>query len=53
MNDDSEDEKPPALDVSLAEAEHILMDYIAMLPKGDILTAGHKADGLIDVNRKD
>jgi len=53
LNEDSEEEKPPALDASLIEAEHILVDYIAMLPKGDVLTAGHKPEGLLDVNRKD
>jgi hypothetical protein len=51
--EDSEDEKPPMVDATLAEAEHILADYISVLPKGDILAAGHKPDSLLDLNRKD
>ena len=51
LNDDTEDEKPPAMDVSLVEAEHILVDYISLLPKGDVLTAGGQSAA--DLNRKD
>ncbi len=50
LNDDSDGEKPPVPDVSLLEAEHILMDYIAMLAKANVLAAGQPA---LDVNRKD
>jgi carboxyl-terminal processing protease len=39
--DDVEGEKPSATDAPLAEAEHILVDYLSVLPKGDLVTAGH------------
>jgi carboxyl-terminal processing protease len=39
--DDAEAEKPAATDAPLAEAEHILVDYLSVLPKGDLVTAGH------------
>ncbi len=41
--DDSEDaldEKPPAQDAALDESEHILADYVGMLPKGNLVTTG-------------
>jgi carboxyl-terminal processing protease len=50
---DPDEVKAPPVDASLIEAERILVDYIAMLPKGDILTAGNKAEGILDLNRKD
>lgn len=34
-------DKPPAPDETLAEAEHILVDYLSVLPKGDLVTIGH------------
>jgi carboxyl-terminal processing protease len=39
--DEMEEEKPPAPDAPLAEAEHILVDYLSVLPKGNLVTAGH------------
>jgi carboxyl-terminal processing protease len=39
--DDAEAEKPPAPDEPLVEAEHILIDYLSVLPKGNLVTAGH------------
>ena len=44
--DDSldEGEHPPAPDEPLVEAEHILMDYLSLLPKGNVVTAGHESD---------
>ena len=42
--DDSEDpaEPPsPATDAPLSEAEHILLDYLSLLPKGNLVTTGH------------
>jgi len=36
---DDEEEKPPAFDASLAEAEHILMDYISMFPRVNVAVA--------------
>jgi hypothetical protein len=35
-----DEEKPPAVDALLAETEHILVDYMSLLPKDGILTAG-------------
>jgi carboxyl-terminal processing protease len=35
-----EAEKPAAPDAPLAEAEHILVDYLSVLPKGNLVTAG-------------
>jgi len=49
-NDDAEEEKPAPLDVSLSEAEHILVDYIALLAKGNVLAAGQPP---LELNRKD
>jgi carboxyl-terminal processing protease len=31
----------PATDATLTEAEHILQDYLSLLPKGNLLSAGH------------
>jgi carboxyl-terminal processing protease len=31
----------PATDPPLSEAEHILVDYLSLLPKGNLATAGH------------
>ncbi|MGO8930597.1 MAG: carboxy terminal-processing peptidase [Limisphaerales bacterium] len=39
--DDAEAEKPPAPDETLVETEHILVDYLSVLPKGNLVTAGH------------
>lgn len=36
---EEDEEKPPAFDTWLAEAEHILMDYISMLPKVNVAAA--------------
>jgi carboxyl-terminal processing protease len=41
ISDEAEAEKPAAPDAPLAEAEHILIDYLSVLPKGDLVTAGH------------
>ncbi len=38
--DDADEEKPPAVDAPLAEAEHILVDYLGMLPKGNLVSMG-------------
>jgi carboxyl-terminal processing protease len=35
-----DEEKPPAVDVPLEEAEHILVDYISVLPKESAMTGG-------------
>jgi len=39
--DDAEAEKPPVTDAPLVEAEHILVDYLSVLPKGNLVTVGH------------
>jgi carboxyl-terminal processing protease len=36
-----EDEKLPPTDATLDEAEHILVDYLYLLPKGNLVTLGH------------
>ena len=41
LDDDSEEEKAPAVDADLIESEHILVDYLFLLPKGNLVTAGH------------
>ncbi len=41
LDEDAEEAKPPAVDAALAEAEHILVDYLAVFPKPGVLTAGH------------
>ena len=38
--DEAEEEKPPPTDAPMLEAEHILVDYLSLLPKGSSLTAG-------------
>lgn len=36
------EDKPPVVDAPLEESEHILLDYLALLPKGSLATtAGH------------
>jgi carboxyl-terminal processing protease len=39
--DDAEAEKPAAPDEPLVEAERILIDYLSVVPKGNLVTAGH------------
>ena len=39
--DEAEAEKPAAQDAPLLEARHILVDYLSVLPKGNLVTAGH------------
>jgi carboxyl-terminal processing protease len=39
--DDPTEGPPPASDAPLSEAEHILVDYLSLLPKGNLVTAGH------------
>ncbi|MGD0259022.1 MAG: carboxy terminal-processing peptidase [Verrucomicrobiota bacterium] len=39
--DEAEAQKPAAPDEPLVEAEHILVDYLSVLPKGNLVTAGH------------
>jgi carboxyl-terminal processing protease len=39
--DDLDEDKAAAVDAPLIEAEHILLDYLGMLPKGSLVTAGH------------
>ncbi len=41
LDDDAQEEQPPATDAPLVEVQHILMDYLSLLPKGNSLTAGH------------
>ena len=39
--DDAEAEKPAAPDEPLMEAERILVDYLSVVPKGNLVTTGH------------
>jgi carboxyl-terminal processing protease len=39
--EDLADDKTPPPDVDLVEAEHILVDYLAVMSKDHVLTAGH------------
>ena len=39
--DDAEPAPPAAPDEPLVEAEHILVDYLSVVPKGNLVTAGH------------
>jgi len=41
LDEDSEDEKPAPVDAALVETEHILVDYLSVLSKEKVLTAGH------------
>ncbi|HTL17051.1 MAG TPA: carboxy terminal-processing peptidase, partial [Patescibacteria group bacterium] len=40
LESDSDEEKPPAVDVPLIESEHILVDYLSVLPKGNLAVTG-------------
>ena len=44
VEDDLDDEKAPAIDASLQEAQHILVDYMELLRKQAMLTAGHASN---------
>lgn len=39
--EDLSDGPGPTPDASLDEAEHILVDYLSLLPKGEVVTTGH------------
>ncbi len=41
LDDDAQEEQPPATDAPLVEVQHILKDYLSLLPKGSLLTARH------------
>jgi len=38
VSDDPDDPRPPAVDVDLVEAEHIMADYVSLLPKSGLFT---------------
>ncbi len=40
-----DEDKPPAVDATLIESEHILVDYLSVLPKGNLVTATPIAGG--------
>jgi carboxyl-terminal processing protease len=40
IEDELDAEKPPPTDAAMLEAEHILADYLSLLPKGNPVTAG-------------
>ena len=39
LDDEDEDEKPPAVDAALEETEQILLDYISLLPRKNLLSS--------------
>jgi carboxyl-terminal processing protease len=39
LDSDLDEEKPPAVDATLNESEHILVDYLSLLRKGNLATA--------------
>ncbi len=39
LDDVLDEERPPAVDADLVESEHILMDYIPLLPKNNVASA--------------
>ncbi len=39
--DEVAEPKPPAIDATLEETERILLDYLSLLPKGNLVTVGH------------
>ncbi|HWH70612.1 MAG TPA: carboxy terminal-processing peptidase, partial [Candidatus Sulfotelmatobacter sp.] len=41
LDENPDEEKAPAVDAALNESEHILVDYIGVFPKSNMLTAGH------------
>ena len=42
--DEADEEKPPAVDASLEETKHILVDYMGLMRKQAMLTAGHASN---------
>jgi len=42
--DETDEEKPPAVDASMQEAEHILMDYMGLFRKQAMLSGGHASN---------
>lgn len=38
--EDPDEEKPAAIDAPLVESEHIMVDYLGMLPKGNLVSVG-------------
>jgi carboxyl-terminal processing protease len=43
-DDEADDEKAPAVDASLQETEHILVDYMGLVRKQALVTAGHASN---------
>jgi carboxyl-terminal processing protease len=41
-DENADEEKAPAADANLTESEHILMDYLSLLPKNSVAAAGAK-----------
>ncbi len=40
LDGETDEERPQAVDVALLESEHILVDYLSLLPKSSLVTAG-------------
>jgi len=43
LDSDLDEEKPPAVDAALIESEHILVDYLSVLPKGNLAATSQGA----------
>jgi carboxyl-terminal processing protease len=39
LDGEMDEDKPPAVDAVMIEAQHILVDYLSLLPKGNLVTA--------------
>ena len=46
LDGDLDEDKPPAVDAPLIESEHILVDYVSLLSKGNLATAGQTSPTL-------
>jgi len=43
LDTEPDEDKPPAVDAELIESEHILVDYLSILSKGNLATTGQSA----------
>jgi len=41
LDEETTEEKAPAVDADLVESEHILLDYLSLFKKNSLVTAGH------------
>jgi carboxyl-terminal processing protease len=43
LDTELDEDKPPVVDAEMIESEHILVDYLSLLPKGNLATTGQSA----------